>query len=102
MKKLALVLCLLFAACTHTQTVVERVEVPVPYWAPPTDIKELPARKPLETQRITPVEGANDPTAAMRAVAEDIRALIEENELIRHYYEELVKLIEAKPEEEEP
>jgi PBP1b-binding outer membrane lipoprotein LpoB len=84
-------------ACTTTETIVDRVEVPVPYWNPPENVQKLPERAPLESKRITPEMASEDTQAAFRALAEDIRALIEENELIRFYYQELVTLISGGP-----
>jgi len=98
MKKLLLIL--LLAGC-GTTTVVDRVEVPVPYWEKPKNIKELPDRAPLESQRISPEEAKEDTRAAFQALAEDVRALIEENEHIRFLYEELVKRITEEAIEEE-
>lgn len=99
MKRSIIILMLMaIFGCTTTKTVVDRVEVPVPYWTKPDNIKELPARKPLESKRITPEEAQVDTQQAFRAVGEDIRSLIEENEYIRHLYNELVKLISTPPE----
>jgi len=107
MKRLALLLLFtaIVAGCTTTKTVVDRVEVPVPYWRPPTNIQPLPERQPLESKRLAPEQAEADTNAAFQAVAEDIRMLLEENEMIRHLYEELVALISeepAQPEEENP
>ena len=97
MKRHIIILLALVAACTTTETVVDRVEVPVPYWNPPENVQKLPERPPLESKRITPEMVSEDTQAAFRALAEDIRALIEENELIRFYYQELVTLISGGP-----
>jgi len=92
---------LLLFGCTTTKTVVDRVEVPVPYWNPPQNIQPLPPRVPLEYVHITPESAKEDPREAFRALGEDIRTLIEENEHIRFLYDELVKRI-SKPQEEDP
>jgi hypothetical protein len=94
MKRLALTVCLLLSACGTTKVV--REEVPVPYWSPPKNIKQLPPRQPLEASKLTPEQASMDTKAAFQAVAEDLRMLLEENELLRFYYEELVKAIEMK------
>lgn len=96
--KRAIIILVFALGCTTTETVVDRVEVPVPYWKPPQNVQPLPERRPLESKRITPAEASEDTQAAFRAVAEDLRALIEENETIRHLYLELVKLINEVPE----
>jgi hypothetical protein len=96
MNKLVLIMALVVAGCSTVK--VERVEVPVPYWSPPQDIKELPHRKQLETQKLTPEQAAEDTRVAFRAVAEDLRYLLEENETMRHLYEELVKLCKERQE----
>lgn len=103
MKRLLLLLPLLLCACTTTETVVDRVEVPTPYWRPPTNIAKLPERQPLATQDLTPEQAKADPKEAFQRLAEDISGLLAENEQIRHLYDELVKMIteEPKPNEEE-
>lgn len=95
MKKLAVILCLLFAGCTTTKTVVERVEVPQPFWDPPKKemIKELPPRTPMLYNTMTPTESMADVRSAFQALGEDIRALLEENEQIRFMYEQLVVFV---------
>lgn len=93
-----IIILLLLAGCTTTETVIDRVEVPAPYWDPPENVQTLPPRAPVRALALTPEEAAADTQAAFRTLAEDIRALIEENEHIRHLYEELVKLIEEEPE----
>lgn len=99
MKRLVLILIILVSACTTTRTVVDRVEVPVPYREEITDIKELPARTPLQSAKITPEEAKADTERAFEAVGEDIANLLAENEVLRHLYNELVKRIKTPPEE---
>jgi len=98
-RSLLVLLCVLVAGCTTTETVVDRVEVPVPYWEKPDGIKELPERTPLRYKTIPPEASKEDTEAAFEAVAEDMGSLLAENELLRHLYLELVKLIETEPEE---
>jgi len=94
-----IVLIMLVSACTTTETVVDRVEVPVPVREEITDIKELPEKTPLRSKRITPEEAKTDTEKAFEALGEDIVNLLVENETIRHLYNELVKRIKSKPEE---
>jgi len=99
MKKLILLGALLVGC--GTTTVVDRVEVPKPYWEGPKNIKQLPERIPLESDRLTPDAAKEDTKAAFRAIADDMAALIAENETLRMFYEELVKLVTTEPESEE-
>jgi len=99
MKKALLPLLLLLSACGTTQTVVDRVEVPVLYWEAMDNVRELSPRHQLESKEMTPEEAAADPREAFRRVGEDIAKLIAENEQIRHLYNELVKRVQTKPEE---
>ena len=98
MKKLLILLAVFAIGCTTTETVVDRVEVPVPYWEAPENIKELPQRTPLRSKMIPPEAASADTEAAFEAIGEDMANLIGENELLRHLYEELVKLIKTEPE----
>lgn len=104
MKKLAIILFLLSAACTHTKTVYDRVEVPKPYWDPPKreEIKELPPRAQLISDTITEEQARADTKTAFQALGEDRRALLEEIETIRDLYQKLVEFVtsEYKPKEE--
>jgi len=99
MKKLLILLAVFAIGCTTTETIVDRVEVPKPYWEKPEGIKELPERTPLRYKTLPPEAAKEDTEAAFEAVGEDIGNLIAENELLRHLYLELVKLIETEPTE---
>ena len=101
MKRLAIVLIILVSACTTTETVVDRVEVPVPYREEITDIKELPPRTPLESTQISPEDAKTDTERAFEALGKDIVNLLGENETIRHLYLELVKRVKGEPGEPE-
>lgn len=95
---LVALIVLFLSSCTTTKTVVERVEVPQPYWDPPKAemIEELPARTPMLYETITPMESMDDVRSAFQALGEDIRALLQENEEIRHMYEQLVLFVTAQ------
>ena len=97
MKKL-LPLLLLLAAC-GTTTVVDRVEVPVLFWEPMDNVKELHTRVPLESKQMTPEQAEADTREAFRRLGADIGNLVAENEQIRFLYDELVKRVQTKPEE---
>ena len=99
MRWVAIVLIMLVSACTTTETVVDRVEVPVPVREEIKDIKELPERTELRSKKISPEEARADTEKAFEALGEDIGSLLAENEVLRHLYNELVKRIKTPPEE---
>jgi hypothetical protein len=76
---------------------VRRVEVPVPYWEPPSGIQPLPTPPPLRSKGIAPAEAEIEVREALRLVAEDLRACLEDDALIRHLYESLVALCTQEP-----
>lgn len=91
------VLAVLGCATTERPVRTVRVEVPVPYWDPPTDIADLPPETPMESQRISEADAVADPKRALTALADDLTKLLGEVEEVRWLYSELVKLITAAP-----
>lgn len=83
--------------CTTTETVYERVEVPVPYWDPPTVIVQLPPRPTLQAGDVSPADAESDPREALRILGQDLSIALAWGERLAFLYSELVKLVEADP-----
>lgn len=102
---LAAIAVFLLTGCGSTQTkvVYEKVDVPRPFWSPPEDIKPEPEEPNYQAGHVTPEEAATDPTTALVVVGQDLDMCLGSNELMRHLYRELVKLIaEERPSPEAP
>jgi hypothetical protein len=83
--------------CTTTETVYERVEVPVPYWSPPSNIAPPPPRPILQAGDISREDAEADPKTALQTVGQDLDAALAWGEALLHVYIELVKLVLAEP-----
>ena len=83
--------------CTTTETVYERVEVPVPYWSPPSGIVPPPPRPILQAGDISREDAEADPKTALQTVGQDLDAALAWGEALLHRYIELVKLVLAEP-----
>ena len=92
-------LIVVLAGCGSTQTkvVYEKVDVPKPFWDPPENVRQLPEPVDLQTDHLTPEAATADPTAALVMVGQDLGLCLGSNELLRHLYLELVKLISEPP-----
>jgi hypothetical protein len=101
MRRLIVVLALLASACGSTNTVVDRVEVPVPYWDPPKreEIKPLPEPYDPLFWSLDPESAKVDTEVAFETLGEDITNLLAENETLRKLYNDLVEFITTRPEE---
>ena len=83
--------------CTTTETVYERVEIPVPYWDKPDNIAATPPRPNLQAGDISRAEAEADPREAFRVLGQDLDASLAWGEHLLHLYLELVKLISFDP-----
>ena len=83
--------------CTTTETVYERVEIPVPYWEEPEDIAPAPPRPNLQAGDISRDEAEADPREAFRVLGQDLDASLAWGEHLLHLYLELVKRIRFDP-----
>ncbi len=83
--------------CTTTETVYERVEVPVPYWSPPKNIAPPPPRPILQAGDISREDAEADPKTALQTVGQDLGAALAWGEALLHLYLELVKLVLTEP-----
>ncbi len=91
---------LVFSTCgcgTTTETVYERVEVPVPYWSPPKNIAPPPPRPILQAGDISREDAEADPKTALQTVGQDLGAALAWGETLEYLYLELVKLISFEP-----
>jgi hypothetical protein len=91
---LVLTLALASAGCStaapRTQTVYERVEVPVPVWTPPEHIAPLPDPPRLRMDDLT---GDEPYGVILTAVGRDYLTLLIDNANLRHLYSKLVALV---------
>lgn len=91
---LATILC---GCPASTGTTIRRVEVPVPYWEAPAGIQPLPEPPRLKSKELTQQEAVAAVLEALRLVAEDLRACLEDDAMVRHLYSELAKLCSEPP-----
>jgi hypothetical protein len=93
----AVLVLLVITACGSTQTKViyEKVEIPTPYWNPPTNLKPLPPEIDLQISHMTPGEARADPTATLVVVGQDFNLCLGDLEELRHLYAELFGLCSA-------
>lgn len=91
------ILVMMSFGCATTETVYERVEVPVPYWSPPGNIAPAPPRPKLQAGDLAREEAEADPRAALLVLGQDLSAALAWGEMLEHLYAELVLLIAAEP-----
>jgi hypothetical protein len=77
------------------KVVYERVEVPMPYWDPPENLKPLPPEIELQSSHLSPGEAKADPTTALILVGQDFGLCLGDLEELRHLYEELLRVCSA-------
>ena len=94
---LALAAAITSCSSASNQTTVRRVEVPVPYWEAPAGILPLPEPPTLRSKLMTAEEAEAEFLEAIRLVAEDLRACLEDDALVRHLYSKLVTLCSVPP-----
>jgi len=96
---MALAVLVLTTGCASSKPVVkyERVEVPQPYWSPPTNVATLPDKPWYEVPHITSTDAAADPAKALAKIGEDLAMCLADSEHVRFLYDELVRLITEAP-----
>ena len=91
------VLILSFGCASTPVVKYERVEVPKPYWSPPSNVAALPDEPSYGIPHLTLDEAEADPNAALVKIIQDLTACLGDDAHVRFLYERLVELITEAP-----